>query len=126
MFDGIIETSLEYWLGTDKVYEFITYTSSAKTTIRDVSGFTTHFMVKRNRGDADAAALLSVAGSVSGSFHPTPATNTQKISVTIDDETTDTEIAQAFAHWELKRMDAGFEGVMAFGQIALRRAVHVS
>lgn len=125
-FDGVIETALEYWLGTDKAFEFTVYTSSAKTTIRNVTGYTTSFKVKRRRSDADADALLSASGSVSGAFNASPGTNTQKITVTVNDEDTDTEIEDGLAYWELKRTDAGSEAVLAFGTINLRRAVHVS
>ena len=125
-FDDLIETALAYFLGTDKVYDFLVYTSSAKTAHRDVTGYTTSFMVKRRRTDADLAAILTKAGVVSGTFNASPALNTQKISVTLVDDETDTEIAPGVAYWELKRTNSGSEDVLAFGTIELRRAVHVS
>ncbi len=125
-FDGVIETPLEYWLGTDKAYEFTLYTDSTKTVIRDATGYTTNLMVKRKRTDLDAAALISASGVVSGTFNANPSINTQKITATISDEATDTEIAEGLTHWELKRTDAGSEAVLAYGAMTLRRAVHVS
>lgn len=125
-FDGVIETALSYFLGTDKAYDFTVYTSEAKTTCRDVTGYTTNFMVKRNKSDSDASALLTAGGTVSGTFNASPSVNTQKITVTLVDTDTDTEIAEGLAYWELKRTDAGAEAVLAFGTMTLRRAVHVS
>lgn len=125
-FDDVIETGLQYWLGTDKAYAFTVYTSSAVTAIRDVTGYTTQFMVKRNVDDADVDALITASGTVSGTFNAVPGTNTQKITVTVADDTTDTEVSPGLAYWELKRTDAGSEAVLAFGTIELRRAVHVS
>src|SRR5262245_21667791 len=125
-FDGVIETALSYWLGTDKAFDFTIYTSAAKTTIRDVTGYNTNFMVKRNIDDADGAALITVAGTVSGTFNANPALNAQKIRATLVDTDTDTEIQPGVGHWELKRTDAGLEEVMGYGSMDLRRAVHVS
>jgi hypothetical protein len=125
-FDGIIETTLEYWLGTDKIYDFTVYTSSAKTAIRDVTGYTTSFKVKTLLSDADSSAILTASGTVSGVFNSSPSVNTQKISVTLVDTDTDTEITPKVAYWELKRTDAGSEATLAFGRINLRRAVHIS
>lgn len=125
-FDDVIETALEYWLGTDKNFEFTIYTSSAQTTIREVTGYTTSFVVKRRPDDADADALMTLSGTVSGTFNASPGTNTQKITVTIADDATDAEIPPGVAYWSLKRTDAGSERVLAFGTINLRRAVHVS
>lgn len=123
--DGI-ETALTYWLGTDKSFDFTVYTSSAQTTIRDVSGYTTSFKVKRKVSDADNAALITASGTVSGTFNASPSVKTQKITVTITDTDTDTEINPGLASWELKRTDAGSEAVLAYGTIELRRAVHIA
>lgn len=124
-FDGI-ETALSYWLGTDKSYDFTVYTTDAKTVIRNVTGYTTHFMVKRRLTDTDANAIISATGTVSGTFNASPTVNTQIITVTLVDTDTDTEIAPGDGVWELKRTDAGSEAILAFGHINLRRAVHVS
>jgi len=125
-FAGVIETHLEYFLGTDRNYMFTVYTSDAKTTIRDVTGYTTEFMVKRRKTDADSSALLTLSGTVSGTFNASPSVNTQVITVTLVDTATDTEIVEGLAHWELKRTDAGAEAPLAFGTITFKRAVHVA
>jgi hypothetical protein len=124
-FDGLIETPLQYWLGTDKSWDFTVYTSAQKTTIRDITGWTISFMIKRNIEDADGAALVLANGTVSGTFNASPAVNTQKFRVTLVDTDTDTEVAPGVAHWESKRTDAGFEEVLAYGSMDLRRAVHI-
>lgn len=124
-FDGVIESPLEYWLGTDKEYDFTVYTTSAKTAIRDATSFTTSFIVKRDVADADVAAVITASGTVSGVFDAAPGTNTQKIAVTLVDTDTDTEVPACLAYWELKRTNAGSEEVLAFGTIHLRRAGHV-
>ena len=125
-FDGLIETGLQYWLGTDKSFDFTVYTTSAKTVIRDVTGYTTSFKVKRSVDDPDIDALISASGTVSGTFNAVPTTNTQKVTVTLVDTDTDTEITPGIAHWELKRTDAGAEALLAYGTIDLRRAVHIA
>jgi len=125
-FDGIIETALQYWLGSDKALEFTVYTTAAKTAIRDATGYTTSFKVKRNVEDTDLAALITASGTVSGTFNASPTVNTQKITVTLVDTDSDTEIAPGLAYWELKRTDAGLEAPLAFGTINLRRGVHIA
>lgn len=125
-FAGIPETPIEYWLGTDRALDFTVYTSLGLSTIRDVTGYTTNFMVKTTPDDPDAAALLSIDGVVSGTFNANPSVNTQKITVTIPDDATDTELQPIRAHWELKRTDAGQETPLAYGRIQLRRAVHIA
>lgn len=123
-FSGLIATPLQYFLGTDKAFDFTVYTSSAKTTIREVTGYATNFMVKRRLSDTDASALISIDGTVTGVFNASPDVNTQKITVVLVDTDTDTGIPPCGAFWELKRTDPGFEDVLAYGTIELRRAVH--
>lgn len=125
-FNGLIETPIYYFLGTDWVFDFTVYTTAQKTAIRDVSGYATNFMVKRFESDPDASALITATGTVSGSFNASPALNTQKISVTLVDTDTDTEITPGMASWELKRIDAGAEAVLAYGTMELRRAIHIT
>lgn len=120
------ESTLEYWLGTDAPpWHFHIYTSRARTTSRDVTGYTTSFLVKRSLSDSDGAALLTLAGSVTGSFNSDPAVNTQRIAVAPVGSNTDTEIDAGAAYWALKRTDTGNEAILCWGTIYLRRAVHV-
>jgi len=124
--DGLLTTPLVYYLGTDHSWEFTVYTSNARTVCRDVTGYTTSFMVKSTIDDADGAALLTLEGDVAGNFTAAPHTNNQRITVTVSSDDTDTEISPQTAFWELKRTDAGFEEILAKGDISLRRAVHRS
>jgi len=103
-FDEAIETPLEYWLGTHRVYTF-TFAD-----LTDVVAVT--FMVKKRLSDPDDAAILDVAAVVSG----------QTIEVPIAAADTDTEIPPGLAHWVLKRTDAGAATVLRFGTISLRRS----
>ena len=125
-FDGLIEKGLQYWLGTDKSYDFTVYTSATRTAIRDVTGYTTSFMIKRTLDDVDGDALASASGTVSGAFNSSPSLNTQKITVSLVDTDTDTEVTPGLAYWELKRTDTGSEALLAYGTIDLRRAVHIA
>lgn len=124
-FSDAPETSLQYWLGTDKQYSFVIYANLQFSTALDVSGFTTEFMVKRKLSDEDNAALVSSSGSVTGTFDPDPNVNTQLINVSIADTDTD-DITPGLAYWELKRTDPGVEEVLAFGSFVMRRSVHVA
>lgn len=126
-FAGAVETNLQYWLGTDNSWEFTIYTDpDDRTTIRDVTGYTTNFMVKRYLSDADGSALLTASGTVSGTFNSDPSVNTQVVTVTVADTSTDTEIVPGTAHWALKRTDDGSEKVLAFGMITMRRAPQIA
>lgn len=84
-------------------------------------------MVKLAPSDADAAALVTkttAAGiAIAGAFNSVPGTNAQRATVTVDDTDTATLTAGVRA-WELKRTDAGYETVLAYGALTLRRGVH--
>ena len=127
------ETPLEYWLGSDQDVDFTIYavfqrflvdgTDHANNTIRDITGYTLSFMVKRQKRHLDGSALITKTATVSGAFNSAPGTNTQKATVTLVDTETDTEIVPGLAFWELRRTDAGAEGVLAYGTIDLKRGV---
>lgn len=123
-----LETALEYDIGTDQSYEFTAYTSSAQTTIREITGWALSFLVKRKATDADVDAVITktTAGGgivISGTFNATPASNTQKATVSIADTDTDSLTAGVY-RWELKRTDAGSEARIAYGTIVLNQTVH--
>lgn len=122
------ESKLFYDIGTDRpTYDFTVYTSSDQDAITDITGWTLSFLVKRRPTDADVDALVTkttAAGIViSGVFNASPATNTQKATVTMVDTETDA-IAAATYYWELKRMDAGSEQRIGYGRIAFNQTVH--
>jgi hypothetical protein len=122
------ETTLEpLFLGTDFQYIF-DIRNDAEDTSLDITGWALSFMLKRRFDDLDAAAILTkttAGGSVviAGTFNSDPDTNAQRATVTITD--TDTEnLRQGMVRWELKRMDDGFETILAYGQVDLARGVH--
>lgn len=123
------EAALELFIGKDHEFTPCTlYTTPAKTAIQDQTGFAESFMVKRKRHHADAAAVLTkttVGGSItiSGSYHSDPSTNTQKATIAIRDTDT-TSLNPGLYYWEWARTDDGFETVLAFGTLHLKRSVH--
>jgi len=112
--------------GTDFTYPF-TILNGAEAAAIDITGWALSWLVKRYRSDADAAALITkTIGSgivISGAFHSVPATNTQIATVTVEDADT-IAVPSGLFHYELKRTDAGFETVLAFGPFQLRQGVH--
>lgn len=118
------ETNLSYWLGTDHAFPFHVK-NLAETASIDITGMTLSFMVKSSLDDADSAARLTIPAVISGIFNSVPATNTQRATVTILDSNTDdaTVWSAETDYYELKRMDAGLETVIAYGLFILLRGV---
>jgi hypothetical protein len=115
------------FLGDDTAIDFTIYADDDQTTIEDVTGWNIAFAVRKS--DRTSTALIekstedSPAGIViSGVFNATPATNTQKVTVTVNDtDSYDPESSPEVAlsagryRYSLKRMDAGFETTLARG-----------
>lgn len=121
------ETADEMFIGADYSRPFHIQ-DEAETTALNISGWALSYMVKRNIDDLDAAALLTetTAGggiAIAGSFSSTPGSNAQRATVTVEDTDTDA-LAPGQAFYELKRTDAGFEQVLAYGPLELIRGVH--
>lgn len=121
------ETAIELWRATDFSYEY-TIKNAAESQCINISGWALSWMIKRRKSDLDASALLvkttAVGGiAIAGVFNVDPALNAQVATVTIADTDT-TTIAEGLHYWELKRTDDGFETVLAYGRIDLRRPVH--
>ena len=117
----------EIFIGSD-VRRHFHVQNEAKTAALDIAGWSLSWMVKRRRHDADAAALLTKttgggAIAIAGAFDATPATNAQRATLTLADTDTDA-IQEGQYHWELKRMDAGFEAPLVYGILTFRRGVH--
>ena len=121
------ETTLDpLYLGTDFSYAFHVKNDAEDTSI-EITGWALSFVLKVSPADADTGAILiKTVGSgitISGTFSATPSANTQRATVAIAD--TDTDVApECRAWWELKRTDAGFETILAYGRVELRRGVH--
>lgn len=91
--------------------------NDAQDTAINVTGWATSFMVKRDKSDADAAALLTnTSGVISGVFNATPSVNTQRITVTVaDTDCLSTAIPEGQYRYEFERTDAGYETTLAYG-----------
>lgn len=114
-------------LGTDFQYA-LHVKNGAETASVDITGWAISWMVKRYLGDADLSAILTkttVSGiEIAGTFDATPATNTQRATLTL----TDTDTASLYPglySYEFKRTDDGFETPLASGRIELVRGVHL-
>lgn len=122
------ETRLTLRQSVDYVFEHSILTTTEDAAI-DISGWTLSWMLKRYLGDEDDAALLekttAASGgiSIAGTFDADVSANTQRALVSIEaDDTRD--LASGVRFYELKRMDAGFEAVLAYGVMTLVRGVH--
>ena len=116
-----------YDLGTDFAYVF-EILNETETAALDIGGWALSFMVKSDREDHDAAALVTkttAAGGIviAGVFDAAPATNAQRATVTLEDSDTDATM-RGTKWWELKRTDAGLETILAYGTVPFRRGVH--
>lgn len=121
------ETADEIWLGTDLTRSFH-IKDEAETTSINITGFALSYMVKRDKDDADASAILTktTAGGaivIAGSFNATPASNAQRATLTLADTDT-SSLYGGLYHWELKRTDDGSETVYAYGRMTFIRGVH--
>lgn len=120
------ETALTLFIGTDHQFVF-TILDDEEATAIDISGWTLSFMVKRKVTHPDGAALLTKTTSggilITGTYDPDPSQSTQVAQVSIADTDTD-PLTAGDRVWELKRMDAGAEAVLAYGDLALVQAVH--
>lgn len=121
------ETTDSLWLGTDltRAYHI---KDEAETTSINISGWTLGWMLKRFTSDADADAILTkttTGGAVviAGTFNTTPASNSQRATLTLEDSDT-AALYPGLYHWELKRTDDGYETVLAYGQMTMIQGVH--
>ena len=110
------------YVGADHEAVLTTYTTSAKTAIEDVTGWTIVMDIRTT--DRSSTALLSVTGTVSGVFNATPALNTQITTFSLPAALTaktifkgdDVPLRASF--W---RTDTGFKQPLRFGDVALTR-----
>ena len=121
------ETADSAFIGTD-FQRTIAVLNEAEDAAIDISGWSLSWMLKRKLSNADSAALVTkstTAGGVgvTGVYNAAPGTNTQRATVTVADTDTDT-LTAGTCYWELKRMDAGLECVLAYGEFELVRGVH--
>ena len=123
-----LETTLDALpIGTDFAYVFHVKNEAQDTSIA-ITGMALSWLLKRSLSDLDAAASVTktIANGgvvIAGTFNATPASNTQRATVTIADTDTDA-LASGVYWWELKRTDAGLETRIAYGRVPLVRGVH--
>jgi hypothetical protein len=125
---GGIQTTVDVDYGCDVVLSFEVFTSSAQTTIQDITGYALSWMVKDDLADLDAAAVLTKtvgAGiTITGSYHQNPNSNTQRAVVTLS--AANLTIAQRSYWWELKRTTSGSETRLAYGLLNVGQTVHLT
>ena len=115
------------FLGDDTEIDFTIYADADQTTIEDVTGWEMSFAIRKSDRSSVILIEKSTEGSspagivISGTFHASPATNTQTVTVRLDD--TDSydenspvvELAPGRYRYALKRMDSGSETTLARG-----------
>ncbi len=116
-------------IGTDHEFAFH-IKNKAETESRDITGWGLSFMVKRRLSDSDAHSVVTkstTAGGIvfEGVFDSDPDVNTQLAVVSVSDDDTD-GVTPGLCYYELKRTDAGFEELLAQGNLTLSQAVHRS
>jgi hypothetical protein len=87
----------------------------------NVAGWTTSLVITRT---LTSAALLTLSGSVSGTYSATRASNTQRITFTMTDDQSDDLTAGAY-FYSVKRTDAGAERVLLYGACKVEQANQV-
>jgi hypothetical protein len=122
------ETHDDIFLGTDFERVFHIKNDAESASI-DITGWALSWMVKRHHDQADNLALLEFTTgdadiTIAGAFDANPNTNAQRATLFVGDDATDAEINPGMYHWELKRTDAGFETVLAYGTLECVQGVH--
>ena len=111
-------TTEMWFVGEDKTIPFEIY-SADEATMEDIAGWTIIWTLRRMlEGDA---VLLTKTGTVAGSYNSDQAVNTQRVSIDIDAADT-LYFEPGQYHHVLKRTDAGFVTVLAYGTVYLKRA----
>ena len=106
-----------WFIGADITLRFTVYADVAHTTCVDVSLYAMSYALRRRNSDDDPALISKTTGAgtitVTGVFNATPASNTQRVLVSILDTDTDGLDPGSYMH-SLKRTDDGFETVMMY------------
>lgn len=131
-----LKRTISVFLGTDNTLTFTAWQQNSETDAeltaaiaagtavpKDVTGWATSLVVRSSDTDT-STATLTASGSVTGVYNATPASNTQRIVVTIAD--TDipqydgaTGLTPGTYRYALKRTDDGSEQVIAYGNFKL-------
>lgn len=86
----------------------------------NAAGWTT-LLVVRTLDTAADPAIFSLSGVVTGSYNVDPLLNSQVISYTLTDDQLNT-VKKKVYRYSVKRMDAGFETILAFGDFEVEKA----
>lgn len=124
-----------YFLGTDIQYSFH-IKNEGETVSLDIALWTLSWRVRKIRSYPTAQQVLQAAvvlekystgGGIviGGLFNSDPAANLQRAVVTVEDTDTDT-LKPGSYQYELKRIDVGFETVLAYGRIEFIQGVHTA
>lgn len=114
--DVTIGGSGALFVGEDKTFVLELLDSSGAPV--DMSGWTVVCVIAASD---KAAAIFTESASITGSFNATRALNTQRASFALTDTQMDTLRAKDYRHsW--KRMDAGFETILAYGDFTVEKA----
>lgn len=114
--DSSVTRDDNYFAGDDRVFRWTVYDRDDVSTqvALDITGYTLDWELKLN--ESDASPLISRSA-----FAPSaPALG--QVEVTLLDTETET-LAEATYVYTLRRVDAGFERVLAFGGFHIRRAI---
>lgn len=122
-----LESPITLFLGTDRQFRVHVLNADGSAAV-DITGWALSFKIKAHAADPDTRAYLSkdTAGgavTIAGTFDSGLLVNTQRATVAIDDTDTD-DIPLDRGVWELKRTDAGFETVLAYGPVTFIRSIH--
>jgi hypothetical protein len=112
----------DFFLGEDKTIEFTIL--DADSIPVNVTGWAIEWVV-RKLDDSDSATLTKTTGgggiAITGVYNVDPAVNTQLVVVTVEDTDTSSLTPRTYRH-ALKRTDDGFETILSYGNLVLRRA----
>lgn len=106
------------FIGEDKTLRFEVIDKSNLPV--DLSGFTLVFDV-RKKDNSPSPAILSKTPTITGVFSPSRSTNTQRVEIALSDDDMNLFKPQGYRH-SLKRMDAGNETVLAWGDFVPQKA----
>lgn len=109
----------QWFTGEDKSLVFTVYQSDGSTA-EDITGWSLSWMLKRNKRDADADALITKTTG-DGIALTTPESGVCTVSVA-DTETEDLRGGRYYH--ELKRTDAGSEAVLSYGSAQVQQSIH--
>lgn len=114
------------YVGADHSVEVTVYANAAKTTIKEITGWTIVLDIRTK--DTASSAKLTKTGTVSGVFNSSPGSNTQKVTFALSDDDlsstvfTGNEFEGTYSIW---RKDDGSEQPLRYGDVTITRTTQV-